>query len=128
MQFYVLLTIFAAFFYGISIVFQRRGLRGIPEYKILSGYKINFSAIKKSIKKILNRYFVFGILIGSVGSLLYLKAMSTGEVSIIQPLTYLSVIVTWILGSFYLKEKLHLREWISIFLILIGAMILSVIA
>jgi len=122
MQFYVLLTILASFFYGVSVIFQKKGLEKISlKFK---GNKVKI--LKNLIKKILNKYFLGGIIIGFFGTITYWKAMAIGELSIIQPLINISTIFTWLLGIFYLKEKAFKREWFALILIFIGAIALSV--
>lgn len=126
MQAYVLLTIFAAFFYGVSVALQKKGIGRISGKKIrlFKKYSVNW----KIVKKLLNKYFLFGIGIGFVGTLMWLKAMSIGEISVIQSLLNLSIVVTWIVGIVYLKERLNSKEWFAVLLIFAGAIILSVIA
>jgi uncharacterized membrane protein len=122
MQAYVLLTILASIFYGISVVLQKKGIEKISKTKNI------FQNIKHLIKKILNKYFLTGIAIGFFGTVSYWKAMSIGEISIIQPLINISTIVTWVFGIFYLKEKVYPKEWIGLILIFVGALVLSVSA
>jgi uncharacterized membrane protein len=126
MQTYVLLAILASVCYGVSVVFQKKGIERISGKKIkwFKKYSINW----KFVKKILNKYFLSGIGIGFIGSLIYLKAMSVGEVSIILPLTHISILVTWVLSISYLKEKVGSREWLALVLIFLGALLLSVTA
>lgn len=128
MQLYVLLTIFSAFCSGVSLVLQKKGIEKISEHraKLIKRRSINWKVLKNLIKKLLHKHFLVGSAIGLIGALAYIKAMSIGEISIIQPLLNVSTIVTWIFGIFYLKEKIYSKEWLSLFLIFFGAVILSV--
>lgn len=128
MQAYVLLTVLAAFLYGISAVLQKKGIEKISGYKNIwvKGHSIDWKALKDLIKELLHRHFIAGLVLGLFGFLAYIEAMSMGEISVIQPLINISIVVTWILGILYLKEKIYGKDWLSLFLIFFGVVMLSV--
>lgn len=126
MQVYILLAIVSSILYGIGLVIQKKGIEKISGLKLLKNFSIK--NLKKLIRKLLNKKLLSGVIIGGIGTLFYWKAISIGELSILQPLTNINVIVVWIFGWVYLKERIRSREWIGLLLIFVGAVTLSVSA
>lgn len=74
------------------------------------------------------RYLLFAI--GSsvaffIGLLLYYHAISVEEVSRIIPLTYVTPVILLFLGVIFLKEKLAINQYLSIALLLTGAVLIT---
>lgn len=70
---------------------------------------------------------VFGLISGAglaLGLLFYYIALEKGEVSVVVPLTAIYPIVSVILGYAILKERPSLFQWIGIFLVVVGTMLL----
>ncbi len=126
MQVYILLAIISSILYGIGLVIQKKGVEKISGLKLLKNFSIK--NLKKLIRKLLNKKLLSGVIIGGIGTLFYWKAISIGELSILQPLTNINVIVVWIFGWVYLKERIRSKEWIGLILIFVGAVTLSVSA
>jgi len=126
MQVYILLTIVSSILYGIGLVIQKKGIEKISGLKLLKNFSIK--NMKKLIRELLNKKLLTGVIIGGIGTLFYWKAISIGELSILQPLTNINIIVVWIFGWVYLKERIRSREWIGLLLIFVGAVVLSVSA
>lgn len=128
MESYVILAIITAVLYGVGIVFQKKGISKIPKnLQILKGFSINLRNLKILIKKVLNKYFLFGIVITFIGGLFYFTSISLGEISVVIPILNLSLVVVYGLGVIYLKEKLTLAEWFGIGVIFFGVIVLSLV-
>lgn len=70
----------------------------------------------------------FGLLSGSamvLGLFFYYVALDTGNVSIVSPLTATYPVIAVFLGSFLLREELHLIDIIAIALIIAGSILLG---
>lgn len=115
------LAIIAALCFGIGAVLQKRGVEKIS---IKSTWEI-LKNLKFLIKQILNRYFLLGSLIAFFGVLVSWRALSIGELSIVQPLLNLNIIVVWLLGILYLHEKIQFREWVALIIIFLGVFALG---
>jgi drug/metabolite transporter (DMT)-like permease len=71
---------------------------------------------------------MFGLasgLLGTAGSVFYLKALSKEEASRVLPLSYVSIIFTIVLASVFLGEALPALAYVGIGLFVAGAMVLS---
>ena len=70
---------------------------------------------------------IFGLISGAglaLGLLFYYMALEKGEVSIVVPLTAIYPIVSVLLGYVILKEKPSTLQWIGVFLVVTGAVLL----
>jgi transporter family protein len=70
---------------------------------------------------------IFGLISGAglaLGLLFYYMALEKGEVSIVVPLTAIYPIVSVLLGCIILKEKPSTLQWIGVFLVVAGAVLL----
>lgn len=87
--------------------------------------KYCLSSLKKfSLKKLVkNKFWLFSILVGFIGMLFYLLALRFAQLTIVQPLLSISLIIPVLIGYFSFKEKNV--SWISIILILIGVILVS---
>jgi uncharacterized membrane protein len=129
MEAYVGLAIITAILYGIGIVLQKKGVSKISgKFKILNGFSINLDGVKKLLKEVLNKYLISGLALNSIGGLFFVASVSMGEISTIVPLLNLNLVIVYVLGAFYLKEKLKFREWFGIVVIFFGVVVLSLIA
>jgi transporter family protein len=70
---------------------------------------------------------IFGLISGAglaLGLLFYYMALEKGQVSIVIPLTAIYPIVSVFLGYVILKEKPSTLQWIGVFLVVLGAVLL----
>jgi transporter family protein len=70
---------------------------------------------------------IFGLVSGAglaLGLLFYYMALEKGQVAIVVPLTAIYPIVSVILGYVILKEKPSTLQWIGVFLVVAGAVLL----
>ena len=105
----VLLSLIVAVCYGISAAMQK--------YAISSMEKFSFRRLFK------NKKWIASILVGTVGTLAYLLAMKTAPLSTVQVFLSFSIIIPILAGFVFFKEKLKMREWICVSLIVIGVIL-----
>lgn len=129
----IIFALCAALFWGILSFLMKIpavALGGLISAMMLEGgvligslihQKFKITKLEKSIKK--NILFI-GLFV-SLGSLFAMKAISIQEVSIVAPIIGAYPIVTVLHSQFSLKEKLYLKEWIMILIIIIGIIGLS---
>ena len=128
LKLYVLTAILASVLVGSGGVLQKRGLDEIPSIDsdwFLEGYKLNLDNVKKSLPFLVNRYFLLGIFLSFFGGLLHLRAISIGNLVIVQPLQSIGSFVAVLLGVLWLNENLERNEYIGIILVILGLIFLS---
>ena len=130
----IIFALLAALFWGILSflmkiptvalggLFSAMMLEGGVLFGSLLHQKFKIKKLEKNIRK--NILFI-GFFI-SVGSLFAMKAISIEEVSIVAPIIGAYPIVTVIHSQFLLNEKLSLKEFFFILIIIIGIIGLSV--
>ncbi len=70
-------------------------------------------------------YAILAGVTGTAGYLSFILATKTGKISIIVPLTATYPVVTFLLGTFLLREDVHLRHILGMLLAVAGAVLLS---
>ena len=81
----------------------------------------------KEIKSIGKKSWVFLTLSGiATGAswLCYYRALQIGSASVVVPIDKLSIVVTVVFSSFVLKEKVSIKAWIGLVLIVVGTFLL----
>ena len=81
----------------------------------------------KDIKKLNKKNYLFIILSGistSLSWLFYFKALSLGEASVVFPIEKLSLVVSIVTSTIFLKERLNKRQILGIIIIVIGTSLL----
>jgi bacterial/archaeal transporter family protein len=130
----IIFALFAALFWGILSFLMKIpavALGGLISAMMLEGGVLIGSLVhqKFKIKKLeinIRKNILFIGLFVSLGSLFAMKAISIQEVSIVAPIIGAYPIITVIHSHFFLKEKLNLKEWIMILIIIIGIIGLSI--
>lgn len=111
----IALTLAAAFIASISQLFFKRGVHGSMTMK---------SVIKSVFKK--------GVLLGLFGYfislVIYLYALSKGELSLVYPIFASSFIFTTLLSAFVLRERITLHRALGILLVFVGITIIAISA
>ena len=102
----VLLSLIVAICYGISATIQK--------YAISSMKKFSFKLLFK------NRKWLVSLLVGTIGTLLYLFAVKIAPLSTVQVFLAISIIVPILAGFLFFKEKLKVREWLCVVLVIAG--------
>lgn len=110
-MFEILISIIVAVCYGISATIQ----------------KYSFAEMKKfSIRKMIkNKIWIVSLLIGGAGLLIYLLSLRFIQLSTIQPILALTIIIPIVSGVLIFREKISLIELISIVLIVVGVIWIS---
>ena len=112
MIFGLLLAVLASLCFGISVAIQKYSLNEIK----------NFS-LKQMIK---SKKWVSALGIGIVGVVIYLVALNLEPISTVQPLTSLSFIIPIIAGIAFFKEKLEVKKWAFLVLVLAGIVLVTI--
>jgi len=105
----VLLSFIVAICYGISATMQK--------YAISSMKKFSFRKLFK------NKKWLVSLLIGVIGTLAYLLAMRIAPLSTVQVFLSLSIVIPILAGFLFFKEKLRVREWVCVSLIVVGVIL-----
>lgn len=67
-----------------------------------------------------NKPLIAGILIYGLSTIIFIPALSGGELSVLYPFVGLAYVWVCIYSVFMLKEKMTLLKWIGIFIIILG--------
>ena len=108
----IVLALVASVCFGISVALQKYGLKSMK--------KFSFAAMVK------NKRWIFALVIGIVGILLYLVALNLADLSLVQPLTSLTIIIPVIAGVAFFKEKIGGIKWALLALVIIGVVLISI--
>ncbi len=83
--------------------------------------------IGNSLRQILKcKIWLFGTLLTTSGWLFFLIAISLAPLTVIAPLSNAGVIILAGISVFYLKESLHIYEWIGFCAILVGVIFIPI--
>jgi len=110
----LLLVVSAAILGGSAQVLFKKGMTDVGEISVIE--------MTKQFLKIIatNRYILAGVVIYAISTIIYLAALSKGELSMLYPIIAVSYIVAAILSVFVLGERITLIRWIGIFTIVAG--------
>src|SRR3989338_4973586 len=108
----IFLAVVAATLFGISVSLQKYGLKSLKKFS-LKGMATN-------------KKWIVSMVIGVVGILLYLVALNLADISVVQPLTALTLVIPVIAGVAFFKEKIGGMEWALLALVIIGVVLVSV--
>ena len=110
----LLLVLTAAIMGGVAQVLLKKGMSEVGSISLLE-------MTKQFIKIIFTNPYVFtGLLIYVISTIVYLAALSRGELSVLYPIIAVSYIVAAVLSVWTLGEKLSLIRWIGIITIVVG--------
>ena len=117
----LVILIFALCVEAVGVVFLSKGLKQIGEVQSISAREIGRIIAKGAT----NPSVLLGVVLEAVffGALLYL--LSQRDVSLIWPLTALGFLITALAAKLILKEEVSAVRWAGIFLIVIGASLVS---
>lgn len=124
-----ILAVISPILMGSAGVFQKRGLDELPDLD-MDWWAKGLGKIKEVILIVLNRYFIGGALIGVLGYVTYMVALSNpvSEISIVQPLQGVGNFMAVILGVLWLGEKLDKSEYVWIVILILGIIFLNISA
>ena len=110
----LILVTTAAVLGGIAQVLLKKGMNEIGKMSVLE-------MTKQFVRIIFTNPYVFvGLLIYVFSTIIYLAALSRGELSVVYPIIAISYIIAAVLSVFFLNEKITLVRWIGIFTIVAG--------
>jgi uncharacterized membrane protein len=121
----VVLALVVAVCWGFGNVFQKQGMTvSFPKISLRSV----FGQIGTIIKTLLTNWlWMLGTLMMLAGALIYVWAMSMGDVTVVQPILCLTVVVSAVVGVVWLKEKVSILEWTGIGVVLAGVIMVSLV-
>ena len=111
-MFEIIISVLVALCYGISASIQKYSLSAMKKF-----------SVKQMIK---NRIWLFSMLIGIIGILIYIFALRFVALNTIQPILALSMIIPIFAGIFLFKEKPHIYDIAGIILIIVGVIWISI--
>ncbi|MCY9707089.1 EamA family transporter [Paenibacillus alvei] len=127
----------SAFFAAITAILGKVGIEGVDSnlgtairtiVVLIMAWLIVFMTRKQGdIKKIDKKSWIFITLSGlatGMSWLLYFKALQEGQASIVVPIDKLSILVTIIFAYIVFKEKLSLKAFIGLILLISGTLLL----
>jgi uncharacterized membrane protein len=117
----LVILIFALCVEAVGVVFLSKGLKQIGEVQSVTAREIGRIIAKGAA----NPSVLLGVALEAAffGALLYL--LSQRDVSLIWPLTALGFLITALAAKLILKEEVSAVRWAGIFLIVIGASLVS---
>jgi len=89
--------------------------------------QIKISSSSTFIKMLLNKNFHFGIILYLFASILNIIVLDIFDFTVVLPATSITYVWTLVLSKYILKEKINLKRFIGVFLILIGALTLFIV-
>ena len=105
----IVLSLIVAVCYGISATMQK--------YAVSSIKKFSFRLLFK------NRKWLASMFVGVIGTVAYLLAMKITPLSTVQVFLSLSIVIPVLAGFIFFKERLRVREWTCVALILAGVFV-----
>ncbi|MCX6815962.1 MAG: EamA family transporter [Candidatus Aenigmarchaeota archaeon] len=105
----ILFSVLAAVIFGVCTVVQKYSLKKIKKFSLAALFS--------------SRGWVSSLILGGVGLAFYLTAIYVYRISSVQVIIAASVVMSVLAGAFFFREKIGVRKWVSILLILIGVAI-----
>lgn len=131
---WILYSFLAAIFSGLTTIFAKKGVKNIDSLlstsirtAIILIISFLIVIIFNSFEKINIKTFIFLILSGISTTLLwinYFKALDYGNVNEVTPVDKTSIVITLVLSSIFLNEKITILKIISCFLIIVGTFLM----
>ena len=136
---WIIYAIYTAIFTSLTTILGKIGInnvesnlgtliRTIVVFIIIWSY-ILITKKQTEIKKITKKSLLFIILSGITTCfswLCYFKALQQGEASLVFPIEKLSIVITVIISSIFLQEKINLKSILGLLFIIVGTLILII--
>jgi uncharacterized membrane protein len=90
-------------------------------------FKRGADNLQFDIKMLLTNYhLIFGVTVYALSTILYVYALSKGQLSILYPIIATSYIWTLLFSKIFLKEQVGLTSWAGVFFILLGVTLIAI--
>lgn len=109
--------------FGAGAAMQKHGMATAFPKLTLKTVISQFGLVLKTV--LTNWIWVVGVLINLCGGLFYLLAVGNGDITIVQPLINLNIVVAMLIGVVVLKEKISTNEWLGVLIMVGGAIVLG---
>ncbi len=84
-------------------------------------FKLGSERLTLNLRKLLTNYvLIAGVIVYGVSAIIFVFALTGGELSVLYPLVATSYIWTCLFSVKFLKEKMNWWKWLGILLIVIG--------
>lgn len=137
---YYIFALLAAFFFGLAPIFGKFGLEGVnPALAlcirsfIISGIMLVWLIFNKDVSPLASvslSGWIFialeGICAALIGQLLYYYALKSGDASVVVPLIATFPLVTFILATLFLGDKLTMTKISGILFTILGIVLLKI--
>ncbi|RJO65061.1 MAG: hypothetical protein C4523_16765 [Myxococcales bacterium] len=116
-------TILACIGFGVGGAMQKHGMAAkLP--------KLSFGALWRDWRRILatmlrNWIWLVGVAVNLIGAAFMVLAIDAGEISVVQPLLNVNVVLAMLIGVVALHERLSAAEWAGAAVLMLGATLLS---
>lgn len=121
---WLIFTLLACLGFGVGSAMQKHGMATRLPKLTLSRLVHDLPGVLGAVFK--NWIWLVGLLLNLVGGLCMVVALSTGEISVVQPLVNVNVLVAMLAGVLVLGERLTRMEWVAAGVLLSGAALLVV--
>ncbi len=137
---YYIFALLAAFFFGLAPIFGKLGLEGVnPALAlcirsfIISGIMLVWLVFNKDVSPLASvslSGWIFialeGICAALIGQLLYYYALKSGDASVVVPLIATFPLVTFVLATLFLGDKLSITKISGILFTILGIVLLRI--
>ncbi len=118
-----LLAICASIFWGMGIALQKKGIdASFPKISLAKFFSQIFLIVKTLLQ---NSVWAIGLFCMFCGMGFFAYALAAGDISIVQPMVNLTIVVATLAGVIFLHEKVSPMEWVGIGVMLIGVFFIA---
>ncbi len=107
----IILSVVASILFGLSIVLQKYGIKDIQKFTLQAF--------------LLNKTWMSGITVGVMGILVYVVALNMADLSTVQPVTALTLVIPVVAGVSLFKEEVGKLEWVLLSMVILGIVLVS---
>jgi drug/metabolite transporter (DMT)-like permease len=117
---YTLLVFFCSFLYGLSAVLCKHGLQSHTGIRPLNIRKLIIFLVR-------NKFWILGVCLSFATNLAIVEIQSFVDISVVYPILNFSYIFVLLLGYRFLGESLNKRQWLGIFTVSVGTLLIIAI-
>ena len=116
---YIMLLLVAVFLGVLAQLCLKKGMMN-------AGIESFTENVKDSLKRMfMNTYVIFGFLIYGVSNLFWIVILNKLELSFAYPIVSLSYFFVALLSKVFFNEEVSTRRWLSIFVIILGVIVVG---